>query len=74
MEHGVLFYILFGASVVGVPAIADRLLKDRVPEWARIALGLLVAALTGLIFVLERIPVTFEHSPRAERSSCILVG
>ena len=23
---------------------------------------------------LERIPVTFEHSPRAERSSCILVG
>jgi ABC-type uncharacterized transport system substrate-binding protein len=24
--------------------------------------------------VLERIPVTFEHSPRAERSSCILVG
>ena len=25
-------------------------------------------------FILERIPVTFEHSPRAERSSCILVG
>ena len=24
--------------------------------------------------LLERIPVTFEHSPRAERSSCILVG
>ena len=23
---------------------------------------------------LERIPVTFEHSPRAERSSCIRVG
>jgi len=27
-----------------------------------------------LALVLERIPVTFEHSPRAERSSCILVG
>ena len=52
MEYGVLFYTLFGASVVGVPAIADRLLKDRVPGWVRVALGFLVAALTGLIFVL----------------------
>ena len=26
------------------------------------------------LYRLERIPVTFEHSPRAERSSCILVG
>jgi carbamate kinase len=26
------------------------------------------------LLLLERIPVTFEHSPRAERSSCILVG
>jgi hypothetical protein len=24
--------------------------------------------------VLERIPLTFEHSPRGERSFCILVG
>lgn len=52
MEHGVLFYLLLGAAVVGVPAITDRLLKNRVAEWVRIALGFLVAALTGAIFVL----------------------
>lgn len=52
MDHGVLFYLVLGASIVGVPAIADRLLKDRVADWLRIALGLLVAALTGVILVL----------------------
>ena len=57
MEHGVLFYLLLGASVVGVPAITDRLLKDRVPGWVRIALGFLVAALTGVILVLIARPL-----------------
>jgi len=39
-------------------------------------------AMTGALFrlmdihraQLERIPLTFEHSPRGERSFCILVG
>ena len=26
-----------------------------------------------LLYKLERIPITFEHSPHGERSSCILV-
>jgi tripartite-type tricarboxylate transporter receptor subunit TctC len=28
----------------------------------------------GHTILLERIPLTFEHSPRGERSFCILVG
>ena len=52
MEHGAWFYLLLGALIVGVPAITDRLLKDRVAEWVRMALGFLVAALTGVILVL----------------------
>ena len=52
MQHGALFYILLGAGVVLVPAMTDRLLKDRVADWLRIVLGLVAAALTGVAAVL----------------------
>jgi hypothetical protein len=51
MEHGALFYILLGAGVVLVPAMTDRLLKGRVADGWRVALGFLAAALTGVILV-----------------------
>ena len=54
MEHGALFYFILGAAVVAVPALADRLLKGRVGDWLRIALALLVAALTAAIIVLRQ--------------------
>jgi len=57
MEHGALFYFILGAAVVAVPALADRLLKGRVADWLRIALALLVAALTGAIIVLIARPL-----------------
>ena len=52
MERGALFYMLLGAAVVLVPALTDRLLKGRVADWLRVAIGFLAAALTGAIFVL----------------------
>jgi hypothetical protein len=57
MEHGMLFYILLGAAVVLVPAMTDRLLKDRVTGWLRVTLGFLAAALTGLIFAVIARPL-----------------
>jgi hypothetical protein len=57
MERGALFYILLGAGTVLVPAITDRLLKDRVTAWLRIALDLLAAALTGAILALIARPL-----------------
>ena len=57
MEHGALFYFILGAAVVAVPALTDRLLKGRVGDWLRIALALLVAALTGAIIVLIARPL-----------------
>jgi hypothetical protein len=53
MDGSTLFYIVFGAAVVAIPTIlADRLLKNRLPDWARMVPGLLVAALAGLILAL----------------------
>jgi hypothetical protein len=57
MQHGTLFYLLFGAGIVIVPAITDRLLKDRVAGWLRITLGFVAAALTGVILVLIARPL-----------------
>ena len=57
MEHGALYYMLFGAAVVAVPAITDRLLKGRVTDGWRVALGFLSAALTALIFALITRPL-----------------
>jgi hypothetical protein len=57
MQHGTLFYLLLGAGVVLVPAITDRLLKDRVAGWLRITLGFVAAALTGVILVLIARPL-----------------
>jgi hypothetical protein len=51
MDHSDLFYFVFGVSVVAFPAIADRLLKHRVPEWVRAVVGLVVAVLTGVVLV-----------------------
>lgn len=51
MEHGVVFYMLLGAAVVLVPAVADRLLKGRVADGVRIALGFLAAVLTAVVLV-----------------------
>ena len=49
MDRSTLFYAVFGAAVIAVPAIfTERLLRGRVPDWLRIALGLVVAAATGL--------------------------
>jgi hypothetical protein len=47
-----LFYLAFGASVVLIPALADRVLKGRVRESWRRGLYFLVAALTGVLFSL----------------------
>jgi hypothetical protein len=33
-----------------------------------------ISAVFFALLGLERIPLTFEHSPRGERSFCILVG
>ena len=52
MERGALFYFLLGAGVVIVPAVTDRLLKGRLPDGWRIALGLLAAAITGALIAL----------------------
>jgi hypothetical protein len=53
MDRSTLFYVVFGAAVIAVPAIfAERPLRGRVPDWLRIALGLVVAAATGLILAL----------------------
>lgn len=52
MEHSLLFYVVLGAGTVLVPALADRLLKGRIADWLRVAIGLLAAASTGAIIVL----------------------
>jgi hypothetical protein len=49
MERGALYYLLFGAAVVAVPALMDRLLKGRVTDRWRVALVLIAAALVGVI-------------------------
>jgi hypothetical protein len=57
MERSALFYFLLGAGIVLVPAITDRLLKDRVANWLRIVLGFVAAALTGVALVLVARPL-----------------
>lgn len=57
MERSLLFYALFGALVVIVPGISDRLLNGRVAEWQRIVIGFVVAALTGVVLVLAAGPL-----------------
>lgn len=44
-----MYYMLFGAAVVAVPALTDRLLKGRVTDGWRAALVLVAAALVGAI-------------------------
>jgi hypothetical protein len=57
MERGALYYMLFGAAVVAVPALVDRLLKGRVTDGWRLALVLIAAALVGVIGALiARLP------------------
>jgi hypothetical protein len=57
MERGALYYMLFGAAVVAVPALVDRLLKGRVTDRWRVALVLVAAALVGVIGALiARLP------------------
>jgi hypothetical protein len=56
MEHGTLYYLVLGAGVVLVPAITDRLLKDRVAGWLRITLGVVaVATFAVLLVVISRL-------------------
>ena len=57
MERSTLFYLLLGAGVVLVPALTDRLLKGRVSDGSRIALGFVAAALTGIVLVLVAQPL-----------------
>jgi hypothetical protein len=52
MDRTTLFYIVFGAAVVAVPAILDRLLEGRFTVGWRIVIGLFAAALLGLILAL----------------------
>ena len=52
MANSLLLSFILGASVVGAPAITDRVLKHRVPEWARAAVGLTVAVMAALVVVL----------------------
>ena len=57
MEHGTLFYILFGAGVVLVPAITERLLKNRVSAGWRAVLAICSAVLFGAILALIARPL-----------------
>ncbi len=52
MDKFALFYFVFGAAVIAIPTLTDRLLQNRVPDWARMVLGFIVAAVTGLILAL----------------------
>lgn len=52
MDSGVLLYMLLGAGVVLAPALSDRLLRGRVADGLRIALGFASAALTAIVLVL----------------------
>jgi len=52
MEQGFLFYFILGASVVGVPAITDYLLKRRAPQRVRVAIGFAAAVAAALVVVL----------------------
>jgi hypothetical protein len=57
MQHGTLFYLLLGASVVVVPAMTDRLLKDRVSAGWRAVIAICAAGLAGAILVLIARPL-----------------
>jgi hypothetical protein len=52
MDRSFLFYAIFGATVVIVPALCDRALKDRLSTGPRYAVSLLVTVLASLLLVL----------------------
>lgn len=57
MDRSAFFYFLLGAVTVIVPAIVDRLLKNRIAGWLRYLVDLLVCALTAVILVLVARPL-----------------
>lgn len=57
MERSALFYLVFGASVILVPAIVDRMLKGRVADWQRFVAGTLATVAAGVFLVLIARPL-----------------
>jgi uncharacterized membrane protein len=57
MEHTTLYYVVLVAGMALIPGITDRLVKDRVATWLRVALGILAAAFTPFILVLIARPL-----------------
>jgi hypothetical protein len=52
MERSAIFYALFGAGIVFIPAIVDRALQGRVPDWLRILIDFIAAGLAGVGLVM----------------------
>ena len=57
MERSALFYFVFGAGVIIVPAIVERLLEGRIAGWPRFVLSTLATILAGLFLVLIARPL-----------------
>ncbi len=57
MERSLLFYALLGAVVVGVGAISDRLLNDRMGNGPRFVVSTLLTVLACVILVLISRPL-----------------
>lgn len=57
MERSILFYILLGAAVVTIPAMIERLLKDRVNYGWRFVISLFATVATAVLLVVVARPL-----------------